>query len=86
MNDVVKAARAINHVLALLKNNQERRAVKLIEMAYQCSPEEATDFVYSVKDACAFYPDKNEEKCFPECAYREKVTELQAELKRKHVL
>ena len=51
MSDVQKAARAINHVLNLLRNDQEQQAVKLMEMAYQCSSEEAMDFVYSVKDA-----------------------------------
>ncbi len=51
MSDIEKAARAINHVLNLLRNDQEQRAVKLMEMAYQCNSEEAMDFVYSVKDA-----------------------------------
>ena len=54
MSDIEKAARAINHVLNLLRNNQERQAVKLMEMAYQCSSEEAIEFVYSVRDARAF--------------------------------
>ena len=49
MSDIEKAQRAIEFVAQLLEQDREQRAIRLIEMTYQCGTIEAADFVYAVK-------------------------------------
>ncbi len=51
MSNIEKAQRAIKHVIQLLEQDKEQHAIGLMEMAYQCSKNEAVDFVYTVKAA-----------------------------------
>ena len=51
MNDIEKAQRAVRYVLHQLMDDKELKAIKMMEMTYQCSKTEGADFVYTVKTA-----------------------------------
>ena len=50
MNDIEKAARAMKIVFYLLQADKKGRAIYIMEMAYQCDPQQATEFVEVVED------------------------------------
>ena len=51
MSDIEKASRAVGQVLVLLIDDKKLNAVRLMEMAYQCSKQEAIVFVEVVEYA-----------------------------------